>query len=175
MSSQIINLVFVSLSLFNFVHLSGIWLWFACFVPNNQHWFVVDPRNWSFFAWKRNFLSCFKVLLSFCQVVPSSPPGFRKSVHNQIILSTNSIPMPPINIARISIFLFSVWYWKWRRQGKGIFFSLDTKYWRIETVAKRIKARLKRRPLKREASVTKQPLRPDGLCKQTALVSELQG
>ena len=79
-----------------FVRQSWIWLWFdlfECFVQNNQLWFV-HIWNWAF-MWKGNFLSCFKVLLSFCQVVPSSQPPsllcFRKSVHNQIILPTNSI------------------------------------------------------------------------------------
>ena len=47
-------------------------LWLAwLFVHNNQQWFAhLEP--WAF-MW--NFLSCFKVLLSFCQVVPSSPPS----------------------------------------------------------------------------------------------------
>ena len=104
--------------------------WLAwLFVHNNQQWFAhLEP--WAF-MW--NFLSCFKVLLSFCQVVPSSPPSpMLQKISSQSNNSPDKFNIAPnhqhcyseifdVNINVFALFvLFAVWYWKWRRQGKGI-------------------------------------------------------
>ena len=114
-----------------FVRQSWIWLWFdlfECFVLNNQLWFV-HIWNWAF-MWKGNFLSCFKVLLSFCQVVPSSqpPPPLLQKISSQSNNSPDKFNIAPVNIADVRFFghkenhlikvnvlfvLFAVWYWKW--------------------------------------------------------------